>query len=331
MSKLMKNRPRLGRGLSSLLSSSNFPVEAELPEPTEDNGQGAVAAEAVTPAGAAPVAPAPPPAPAEPTDGSAIQIPLDSVVPNPHQPRRNMDEATLSELAASLKATGLIQPVVVRKVAGGYQLIAGERRWRAARLAGLASIPAILREVDSFTQAQMALVENIQRENLNPIDRAQAYRTLISQLGLTQAELAGRMGEDRSTIANHLRLLDLAGAVQTMISEGRLSLGHAKILAGISDVAEQERLANLVLTQGLSVRNLEKILQEGAKPTTPPTPAAAGPSAHLQDLEKSLSRQLGMKCQLRAAAKKGKGKLTIQYASLDQFDELMSRLGVSAE
>jgi ParB family chromosome partitioning protein len=242
-----------------------------------------------------------------------------------------MNEPGIAELAASLKATGMIQPIIVRKVGETYQLIAGERRWRASKLAGLTTIPAILREVDSFTQAQMALVENIQRENLNPIDRAQAYRTLMAQLGLTQAELAGRLGEDRSSIANHLRLLDLPEPVQAMISDGRLSLGHAKILAGVPDILEQERLANLVLTQGLSVRNLERLLQDGGtRPAAPPAAAPAG-SAHLLDLEKSLSRQLGMKCLLRAAAKKGKGRLIINYASLDQFDELMSRLGVSAE
>jgi ParB family chromosome partitioning protein len=242
-----------------------------------------------------------------------------------------MNEASIAELAASLKATGLIQPIVVRKVGETYQLIAGERRLRAAKMAGLATIPAILREVDSFTQAQMALVENIQRENLNPIDRAQAYRTLMGQLGLTQAELAGRLGEDRSSIANHLRLLDLAEPVQAMVSDGRISLGHAKILAGVQDILEQERLANLVVTQGLSVRNLERLLQESTSRTAPAAPAPAAGSAYHQDLEKSLSRQLGLRVQLRAGTKKGKGKLILHYGTLDQFDELMNRLGVKPE
>jgi|SRR5579884_2328691 len=318
MSKLIKNKPRLGRGLSSLISVSELPVERELPSPKQPND--GAAAHAVAPAAVAP--PAPP-------DGKPLEIPLGSVVPNPHQPRRQMNEPAIAELAASLKASGVIQPIVVRQSGEQYQLIAGERRWRAAKLAGLATIPAILRDVDSFTQAQMALVENIQRENLNPIDRAQAYRTLMNQLGLTQAELAGRMGEDRSSIANHLRLLDLAEPVQAMVSDGRLSLGHAKLLAGVSDILEQERLANLVVNQGLSVRNLERMLQEGTQRAKPPEPAA--PSAHLQDLEKSLSRQLGLRVQLRAGAKKGRGKMILHYATLDQFDELMNRLGVKAE
>jgi ParB family chromosome partitioning protein len=314
MSKTSKNKPRLGRGLSSLLSASNA-VEADSATDIAPTIEAPPAAQPAIPAG----------------DGSAITLPVNQVEPNPHQPRKQIDEAAIAELAASLKATGLIQPIVVRRVGTGYQLIAGERRLRAARLAGLETIPAILREVDSFTQAQMALVENIQRENLNPIDRAHAYRTLMGQLGLTQAELAGRLGEDRSSIANHLRLLDLASPVQAMISDGRLTLGHAKLLAGVPDILEQERLANLVLTQGLSVRNLERLVQDrSTRPTLPP-PAAASSSAHLSDLERSISRQLGMKTQLRAGLKKGKGRLIVHYATLDQFDELLSRLGVKAE
>ena len=323
MSKLLKNKPRLGRGLSSLISVSDLPIEKELPAPPEEvpdairgeNGQSDALARAVAP---------------EPRDGSSLEIPLEAVVPNPHQPRRKMDEASIADLAASLKTTGLIQPIVVRKAGEQYQLIAGERRWRAARLAGLTVIPALLREVDSFTQAQMALVENIQRENLNPIDRAQAYHTLMNQLGLTQAELAGRLGEDRSSIANHLRLLDLPEPVQAMVGDGRLSLGHAKIIAGVPDILEQERLANLVVSQGLSVRNLERLLQEGAEPSSR-TEAPTNSSAYLLDLEKSLSAQLGMRVQIRSGAKKGRGRLIVHYGSLDQFDEILARLGVKSE
>ena len=321
MSKLLKSKPRLGRGLSSLISISDLPIERELPAPPQP------ASETTRPENGDPAAAVVLPAP---RDGAALEIALDAVVPNPHQPRRTMDEAGVAELAASLRATGLIQPIVVRKVGEQYQLIAGERRWRAARLAGFKVIPALLRDVDSFTQAQMALVENVQRENLNPIDRAQAYRTLMNQLGLTQAELAGRLGEDRSSIANHLRLLDLAEPVQQMVSDGRISLGHAKILAGVPDILEQDRLANLVINQGLSVRNLERLLQENTLPAPKSTPPANS-SPHLLDLEKSLSRQLGMRVQIRSGAKKGRGRVIVHYASLDQFDELLGRLGVKAE
>jgi ParB family chromosome partitioning protein len=153
---------------------------------------------------------------------------------------------------------------------------------------------------------------------------------LIGQLGLTQAELANRLGEDRSTVANFLRLLDLAEPVRHMIRDGRLSLGHAKVLAGVADIPEQERLANLAVSQGLSVRNLERLVQSPAAPTTTKT-ATSTPSAHLQDLEKSFARQLGMRVQIRAGANKSRGRVVIHYASLDQFDQLAEKLGVKTD
>jgi ParB family chromosome partitioning protein len=310
MAETQKPKSRLGRGLSSLISISAGPVEAEVPQQTavstsSDTSPDVSAAPGVRP----------------------TELPLTAIVPNPHQPRRDFEDGKLAELAASLKSNGVIQPIVVRQVGDTYQLIAGERRFRAAKLAGLDSIPAIVRDVDSFTQAQMALVENIQREDLNPLDRAQGYRTLLDQLGLTQAELASRLGEDRSSIANFLRLLELAGPVQMLVRAGQLSTGHAKLLARVADATEQERLAQLVATQELSVRNLERLL---AGAPTPPPVKAAPTSAHVQDLEKSLARQLGMRVQLRAM-KKGKGRLVIHYGSLDQFDELLNRLGVQAD
>ncbi len=320
MSKLAKTKSRLGRGLSSLMSVSELPVEREVgPAPSigemlpAETGDSTDAGADGALAGAARI----------------LDVPVEQIGPNPHQPRRAMDEASVAELAASLKGTGLIQPIVVRRVGDAYQLIAGERRWRAAKLAGLATVPAILREVDAFTQAQMALVENIHRKDLNPVDRASAYRALMQQLGLTQAELAGRLGEDRSSIANYLRLLDLAEPVRMMLAEERISMGHAKLLAGVADVLEQERLANLVLAQGLSVRNLERLVQDG--PGENATRSSPAVSAHIQDLEKSLSRQLGLRVQVRSSGKKGQGRLVFHYASLDQFDELLGKLGASTD
>jgi ParB family chromosome partitioning protein len=306
MSQAIKGRPRLGRGLSSLISVSSLPVEAEIPRAAD---QGANAGTGVS-------------------DGTPLLIPIDSIRPNPHQPRKTFNEASLSELAASLKTSGIIQPLVVRKTGEGYELIAGQRRWQAARKAAFTEVPVILRDVDSYTQAQMALVENIQREDLNPIERAQAYRALMEQLGLTQAELATRMGEDRSSIANFLRLLDLPETVRSMVRDGKLTLGHAKIIAGISDIMEQQRLAEMVVAQELSVRNLERAIQDHLP--TAPGRKASGPSAHLMDLEKSISRQLGMRIQVRSGSK-GRGRLVIHYSSLDQFDELLLKLGVKAD
>lgn len=297
-----KERPRLGRGLNSLMSSTTAAVPATSQPPS------------------------PATAPAAP-----VELPVDQIRPNPHQPRRQFNEESLAALANSMKAAGVIQPVVVRQVGNSYELIAGERRLRAAKLAGLTTIPALIRETDAITQAQLALIENIQREDLNPIDRAEGYRLLIDQLGLTQAELATRLGEDRSSIANYLRLLDLQEDVRQHLCHGRLSVGHAKVLLAVQDPAEQSRLADLAVKQDLSVRNLERVVSHGpsAIPTRQTRPA---PSAHILDLEKSIARELGMRVNVRANPRsKGKGKLIIHYASLDQFDTLLARLGVSVE
>jgi ParB family transcriptional regulator, chromosome partitioning protein len=295
----LKTKSRLGRGLSSLISVSS-PLEAESAPVESQAAVGTVASE----------------------------IPIEQIVPNPHQPRRTINSDAIAELAASLKSNGLIQPVVVRKVGSGFELIAGERRWRAARQAGFANIPAIVREVDRFKQAEMALVENIQREDLNAIDRAGGYKTLIEQLGLTQAELAQRLGEDRSTIANHLRLLELAEPVRNLIQNGRISLGHAKLLAGVSNVGNQERLATLTVSKDLSVRQLETLIQAKASDAAEKDP---GSTPHLRELEKSFTRHLGLRVQIRASRKKGKGRLIVHYSTLDEFDRLTASLGVKAE
>jgi ParB family chromosome partitioning protein len=316
MSTSAKARPRLGRGLSSLISSAHLPIQAEAPVPAQ----------------AAPPPSAPPAAGEIPhpvsNEGEPFLVAVELIKPNPHQPRRTLNEASIAELAASVKTSGIIQPIIVRRVNGCFELIAGERRWQAAKLAGLLESPAIVRDVDSPTQAQMALIENIQREDLNPIDRAQGYRVLIDRLGLTQAELAGRMGEDRSSIANFLRLLELSEPVREAVRDGKLSLGHAKLLAGVADILQQQLLAQLAISQCLSVRNLERLVQartgqsDGRKP--------AGSSAHLSDLEKSLTRQLGMRVQVRSRGK-GRGRLVIHYTSLDQFDDLLHKLGATTE
>jgi len=302
-------RPRLGRGLSSLISVPSHPHPVVPPQP-------------------APAPAAPPKAP----DGRPLDLNIDLIAPNPHQPRHTFNEATLAELASSMKAAGIIQPIIVRKVGETYQLIAGERRLRAAKIAGLTQVPVIVKDVDALTQAQLALIENIQREDLNPIDRATGYQTLLKELGLTQAELALRLGEDRSTIANFLRLLDLAEPVRELIRDSKLSTGHAKILASVADILEQQRLANLVVQQELSVRNLERLLKS---PETVPAPAAASETAtsveaHMKSLARSIGRQTGWRVQVRASARqKGAGKLVIHYGSLDQFDEICERMGVN--
>ncbi len=309
-----KQKSRLGRGLSSLMGISSAPADAPVDPVYVD-----------VPGPAAPAAPAV-------DEGRAAEIPIDLVKPNPHQPRRDFDEVALNELAASIKTNGIIQPIVVRKLPDdqGYELIAGERRLRAAKLVGLTTISAVLREADRYTQAQLALVENIQRSDLNPIDRAQGYKTLCGELGLTATELATRLGEDRSTVANHLRLLDLQEVVRTLVRDGKLSFGHAKVLGGVQDPAEQVRLAELCVSQELSVRNLERILTSATEPAAAKTDKQL-PSAHLKQVELSMTKQIGLRVQVRAGAKKGRGKVVIHYNSLDEFDTLVSKLGVTLE
>ena len=301
MSKM--NKPRLGRGLNALLSVSDMSDDSISPE---------------APSGLLPSITAP-------HDGLRIlEVSVDRIHANPSQPRKEFDESSLLELAASLKTNGVIQPIILRQVGNDFELIAGERRLRAAKLAGFLTIPSIVKEVDGLTQAQMALVENIQREDLNAIDRAQAYRMLLEQLGLSHAELATRLGEDRSIISNHLRLLELAMPVRELLRKRQISLGHAKVLAGVADILEQERLGKLTVEQELSVRSLERLVQANPLPIKG---KAAPRSAHIKGLEQSISRQLGMKVNVRAKTT-GKGKLIIDYSSLDQFDELMGRMGV---
>lgn len=318
MSKQIPPKSRLGRGLSSLMNLTGVSDSTSVaidPPPASSDIPGTNVGQS--------------------SDGVVVrEVPVDSLAPNPHQPRRLFDQAALNELANSLKTTGMIQPVVARATEGGQlELVAGERRWRAARIAGLTTLPVIVKKVDPIMQAQMALVENLQRQDLNPIERATAYKTLLDNLGLTQAELADRLGEERSVIGHHVRLLELATGVQTIIAEGRLSLSHARVLAIVTDAAEQTRLAELAVAQDLSIKNLERIVTSApaavSKPAAP-TPAPAT-SAHLADLEKTLSRTLGMRVQLKTKAGKKAGRLILHYASLDQFDDLMTKLGISMD
>jgi ParB family chromosome partitioning protein len=303
-------KPRLGRGLSSLITMPKPPAPAPVPA----------------------AAPAPAVPPVMIRDGRPLDLPIEQIAPNPHQPRRTFNDATLNELASSLKAAGIIQPIVVRPVGEkSYQLIAGERRLRAAKLAGFTQVPVIVKDVDPLTQAQLALIENIQREDLNPIERADGYASLLRQLGLSQAELALRLGEDRSTIANFVRLLDLAEPVKELLRSGRLSTGHAKILAGVSDILEQQRLASLIVQQELSVRNLERLMRDAPAPKPAATSEqTVAVDAHMKHVAKSIGRQTGWRVQVRASARqKGAGKLVIHYTNLDQFDEICDRIGVN--
>jgi ParB family transcriptional regulator, chromosome partitioning protein len=251
-------------------------------------------------------------------------VPLARIAPNPFQPRRHMDEVALEELAASIREHGVLQPVLVTETLDGYQLIAGERRVRAARLAGLDRIPAVIRQLADRDQLEVALVENVQRADLDPIDEALAYRQLIGEFGLTQERVAERVGKARATVANTLRLLDLHPDVQAAIAGGSLSEGHGRALGGLA-ADGQAHVLGTVLGQALSVRQTEELVRRLREPRTPRPSAPPGPlDADLERVEEDLRQQLGTKVTL-SRSRKG-GRIVIEYYSDEELGRLYERL-----
>ncbi len=259
------------------------------------------------------------------SDGELAQLAVGSLRPGKYQPRTRMDQASLAELADSIRARGILQPVVVRPVDdGGYEILAGERRWRAAQIAGLERVPALVREVADDVALGIGLIENIQREDLNPIEEATGLKRLIDEFRLTHDEAAKAVGRSRSAVTNLLRLLDLARAVQDMLLEGRLDMGHARALLGVGK-AKQVELAGQVAAKGLSVRETERLVQHTH--ATPKAGAAARPrlDSDSRRLQEELSEALGATVSLKPH-KGGRGSLVIQYATLGQLDGIVSRL-----
>ncbi|CAN5420158.1 ParB/RepB/Spo0J family partition protein [soil metagenome] len=257
----------------------------------------------------------------------AVQsIDVSAIKPHPGQPRRHFDEAALIELAESISRRGVIQPIIVRPHSGGYQIVAGERRWRAAQRAQLHRIPAIVRDFDEAETLEIALIENIQRQDLNAIEEADAYRKLIAQFGHSQEALARLVGKSRSHVANLMRLLDLPPAVQEAVMEQRLSMGHARALIGVEDC---EALARTVEEKGLSVRDTEKLVRKakgGEQQTVAKTVSAGkGRDADIVALEQHLADMLGLKVEIVHEEGKG-GTLSLRYSTLDQLDMLCQRL-----
>jgi ParB family chromosome partitioning protein len=251
-------------------------------------------------------------------------IPIAAIRRNPYQPRRTFDDEQMRQLTESVAQHGVLQPVLVTETAGGYQLIAGERRLRAAELVGLSVIPAVVRSADQQSQLAMALVENLQRADLNAMDEAAAFRQLMSEFGLTQEEVALRVGRSRPAIANTLRLLGLATGVQDAVSEGRISEGHARAMAGLDDHAVQVQALALVEAGGLSVRQTEQLVRRLA---TPPTQGAAATTKGDPDLERMATRlreSLGTRVTL-AATSKG-GRMTITWFDDEDLERLYQRL-----
>lgn len=271
----------------------------------------------------------------EATGRGVTRIPLNTIHKSPWQPRRRFDAEALADLVRSVRERGLLQPLLVRKVENGYQLIAGERRFRAAQEAELTDVPVIVLEASDRDALELALIENLQREDLNPIEEAEGYQSLIDKFGLTQEQIAERVGKGRATVANALRLLSLSDPVRTMISESRLSAGHAKVLLGVDIPREQELLANRVAGEGLSVRTLEKIVEKLKKPPRKPRSDHADiPASHLQHLTDQLHERFGTSIRITpsrtlANGKKVRGRIEIDYYSPDDLDRLLVILGLT--
>lgn len=313
------NRRRLGRGIQSLIDEGQMPVRIDaggLEDTSKDpltykEGSGG-------PAGGAQGA------------SASRMIALDRIVASPFQPRSDAGGPTIASLAGSIRARGVIQPVVVRPAGGGgadgrYELIAGERRWRAARLAGLQEIPAVVLSADDATAAELALVENLHREDLNPIDRARGLAVLVERFGQSHAEAAQRVGMDRSSVTNLLRLLELEASIRELIAAGRLGAGHGKALLSVPAGEGRVKLAREAAAGGWSVRRLEAAARRPGRSS----PRLIDPARQrlLGDIEAQLGEHLGTRVRLRTARSGTRGRIVIEFYDLDHFDAVMSRMG----
>ncbi len=259
----------------------------------------------------------------ETKSGAGFEAPIEEVHPNRDQPRTRFDDDKLNELAASIEALGVLEPILVRKRnKGGFEIIAGERRWRAAQRAGLHRVPVFVRELGTAEAFEAALVENLQREDLNPLETARAFQRLVEEYGHTQESVAKRVGKDRSTIANALRLLKLPAGVLDLLEQSRLSEGHGRALLGASSTAAMLRLANKAVADGWSVRETERRVRADARRET--STATKKKSPNVVDLERKLSRSLGARVSVED--KSGKGKVVIAYSSYDELDRLLERM-----
>lgn len=296
---------RLGRGLGSLISAP-VAIDASQDPPKDSPAAGEVA-----------------------PSSEYQNLPLGSIVANARQPRKCFDEAGLEQLAASIRESGLIQPIVVRPTSSGFELIAGERRLRAYAKLGRETIPAIVRDVDDREAAAWALVENLQREDLAPLERAEGISCLMADFGLTQAETGERLALDRATIANLLRLLDLDPKTREALEEGLLTQGHARALLGCADLDLRERLLGTCVRKGWSVRETERQVKRGSRGIGSPGKTPRSP--HVDDLEERLEKHLGTKVHISLGRKKGTGRMMVEFFSLEQFDGLLERLGFNAD
>jgi ParB family chromosome partitioning protein len=269
--------------------------------------------------------------PLQPVRKDYFLAPIEELHPGPEQPRQAFDEGALNELAASIRAQGVITPLIVRErpknEGGGYWIIAGERRWRAAQRAGLKDVPVLLRDSTRAKALEAALIDNIQREDLNPIEEAEGYKRLSDELGYTQEQIAERVGKDRATVANALRLLKLPGAVRELVQKSALSMGHARALLGLDEAGAIERCALKVVARALSVRATEELVRrERGEGASKAKPSVGEKTAIVKDLEQKLTRALGARCAVSDRGGGKGGRIEIEYADLDDLDRLLDKL-----
>lgn len=306
----MASKHGLGRGLSALIN--------EKPAAAMKTGLEATGANNDTP-----------------PEGLTTNVPVDKIRPNPKQPRRRFAPEALEDMVRSIQTHGVLQPLLVRRIGDHYELIAGERRWRAARQAGLENVPAILKEVGDRDALEVTLIENLQREDLNPVEEAEGYHSLMEQFALSHEEIALRVGKARATVTNSLRLLTLPAEIKQMLADGRLSAGHAKALLGVAIDEEKCFLARRALEEGWSVRVLEKAVERlGRAPRKPRAMRDDIPAAHLQDISDKLHRHFGTSVRLvpsrtLANGKKAKGLIEIDFYSNEDLTRILDLLGLT--
>ena len=309
MSKKEKTK-HLGRGLQSLLSPITTlrtePTEA-LPAPETDSNM----------------------PPDKELQDSLHELSIESISPNPYQPRTVWNDQDLADLAESIKANGVIQPIIVRPSGSKYQLIAGERRFRAAKLASMTTIPALVRSASDKQLLELSLVENIHRVGLNPIERAKAYQDYLSTFSLTQAKAAERLGEDRSVVANYIRLLDLPQEIKQMLTDGQLSMGHARAILALPTDELRRKLANRALVGRLSVREVERLVRRYITGTSQAKTNIRTKPPHILDLERKLSSQLATKVNIDTRKNGQRGRIIIEFYSLDEFDSITERIDLA--
>jgi ParB family chromosome partitioning protein len=266
-----------------------------------------------------------PAAVAEPAGDAVHEIPVELIDRNPYQTRSRFDETALQELAQSIQVSGVIQPITVRPIGERYQLITGERRWLASQRAGKATVPAIVRQVSNEQAMEITIIENLQREDLNPVEQARAYERLSREFGLTQEQMAQRTGKDRSSVSNFLRLLKLPPEVLAKVESSQLSFGHAKALMALDSVEAMLRLANRAVQLSMSVRQLEGAVSQLMHPTPTAPKVERVVDPNVREAEQELQRALGLRVQIHDS--KGKGRIVLEYKSLEDFDRVLEMLG----